>query len=115
MLERDLEKAVIDTARILGYRTAHFRPALTKHGWRTAVAGDGTGFPDLVIVGNGRVLYRELKVGRNALSAEQAEWLEALRAAGQDAGVWTDTDWSSGVIEAELRRETRHERHVNAA
>ena len=108
-LEADLQKAVIDTARIFGYRVAHFRPAQTKHGWRTAVAGDGAGFPDCVIVGNGRVLYRELKVGRNTLSDEQAGWLEALREAGVDAGVWTDADWHSGLVEAELRRGTKHE------
>ena len=108
-LEADLQKAVIDLARVLGYRVAHFRPAQTKYGWRTAVSGDGAGFPDCVIVGHGRVLYRELKCGRNTLSDEQAGWLEALREAGADAGVWSDSDWFSGLIEAELRRGTRHE------
>jgi hypothetical protein len=49
------------------------------------------------------VLYRELKVGRNRLSVEQGEWLDALAACGCDAGVWHELDWRSGHIEAELR------------
>jgi hypothetical protein len=107
--EGDLQEGVIDVARLLGYRVAHFRPAQTKHGWRTPVSADGAGFPDLCIVGNRRILYRELKVGRNTLSAEQAAWIRELEAAGVDAGVWTDTDWHAGLIEAELKRGTRHE------
>lgn len=36
---------VIELAHILGWTVAHFRPALTKHGWRTPVQADGAGFP----------------------------------------------------------------------
>jgi len=108
MLERDLQKGVIDVARILGYRVSAFRPAQTSKGWRTAVQGD-VGWPDLCIVGHGRILFRELKVGRNTLSAEQVEWIRALEEAGSDVGVWTDVDWLSGLIEAELKREPKVE------
>jgi len=103
LLEKELQSAVIDTARLFGWRVAHFRPAMTKHGWKTAVGGDGAGFPDLVLVRDG-VLWIELKVGGNTLSAEQAAWLEALRAAGEECYVWTDSDWFSGVVESRLRR-----------
>jgi len=109
MYEADLQKGVIDVARILGYRVAHFRPAQTKHGWRTPVAADGAGFPDLCIVGHGRLIFAELKCGKNVLSAEQAQWLEALRAGGQEAYVWTDGDWAAGIVEALLKRGTKHE------
>lgn len=115
MLELDLVSGILDVARILGFRSAHFRPAMTKHGWKTAVQGDGKGWPDIVLVGHGRILYRECKVGKNTLSPEQAEWIRALEAAGADVGVWTDADWRSGLIEAELRRGTRHERESEAA
>ncbi len=104
MLERDLLKGIIDVAGLFGWRCAHFRPAMTKHGWKTPVQGDGKGWPDLVLVRD-RVLYIEVKVGRNTLSSEQASWLEALRAAGQEAYVCTDSMWESGEIEALLRRE----------
>lgn len=117
--EKALQTAAIDAARILGYRVAHFRSVPVKRGprvvWETPVQADGRGFPDLVVVGHGRVLWRELKVGRNTLSDEQAAWLEALRAAGQDAGVWTDRDWLDGLIEVDLRRGTRHELQHDAA
>lgn len=117
--EKDLQTGVISTAHILGYRVAHFRSVPVKRGprvvWETPVQADGKGFPDLFIVGNGRRLWRELKVGRNTLSSEQAAWLEWLRETGEDAGVWTDADWFAGLIEADLRRGTRHEREVDAA
>src|SRR3989304_2071069 len=86
VIERDLEKGAVDVARLLGWRVFHARPARTSKGWRTPVSYDGMGFPDLCIVGNGRILFRELKVGRNVLSSEQAAWLEALRMAGAGAG-----------------------------
>jgi len=103
--EAELQRATIELGRLLGYRVTHFRVALTRKGWRTPVEGD-VGFPDLVLVGRGRVLYRELKVGRNRLTVEQGEWLEALEAAGCDVGVWRELDWHSGGIEAELRGNT---------
>ncbi len=109
MTEKELMRGVMDVARLLGYRTAHFRPAQTNHGWRTPVAGDGAGWPDLAIVGHGRCLFIELKVGRNTLSPEQTAWLEALRAAAQEAYVWTNRDWEDGIVEAVLRREPKVE------
>lgn len=104
MTERELQSGVVELARILGWRVAHFRPAMTKHGWRTPVQADGACFPDVVLVRD-RVLFAELKAGRNRLSPEQAAWLEALREAGAEAHVWTDADWFAGVVEAELRHE----------
>lgn len=46
--EAELQSAVIELARTLGYRVAHFRAARTAQGWRTPVEADGAGFPDLV-------------------------------------------------------------------
>lgn len=112
MLERELQDAVAQVARILGYRVCHFGIGFSKKGYRTPARYDGAGFCDLTIVGNGRVLFRELKAGRNVLSPEQAEWIRALEQAGADVGVWTDADWRSGLIEAELRRGTKHEREA---
>lgn len=105
--EKELQRCVIDTAHVFGWRVAHFRSVPVKRGprviWETPVQADGAGFPDLVLVRD-EVLWIELKVGGNTLSATQADWLEALRAAGQEALVWTDADWFAGVIEARLRR-----------
>lgn len=102
MKEAQLLRAVIDMAELLGWRSAHFRPAKTEQGWRTAMSGPrAKGFPDLVLVRE-RLLFRELKVGYNKPSPDQLEWMEALTNAGADAKVWTDKDWTGGAIESEL-------------
>ncbi len=104
MNEAELQSAVIELAQLLGYRVAHFRPAMNARGeWRTPVQADGKGFVDLVLVKD-RVLYRELKSARGTLSVEQQDWLHALKLAGADVDVWRPDDWTSGAIEAELRR-----------
>jgi hypothetical protein len=90
------ESTVIDAARLFGWRVAHFRPALTKHGWRTPVAADGKGWPDLVLVRE-RVIYAELKSGSGRLTPEQEEWITRLRNAGQEVYVWHDTQLEAVV------------------
>lgn len=105
MTERELQTGVIEVARVFGWRVAHFRSVPVKRGptvrWQTPVQADGAGFPDLVLVRD-RVLYVELKVGSNKLSPEQEAWLEALHDAGQEALVWTDRDWTEGIVETVL-------------
>lgn len=105
MTEREFEQAVVDMPRLLRWKVAHFRPARTERGWRTPVAYDGAGWPDLVLVhlGGGWLLARELKTARGKLSAAQEDWLAALEAVGVDAGVWRPEDWTSGRVERELR------------
>jgi hypothetical protein len=96
-VEEVFQHDVIELAHTLGWRVAHFRPALTKHGWRTPVSADGKGFPDLILVRD-RVIAVELKrdhaKGRtkSELSVEQEEWLEAFRAAGIEAYCWRPVD-----------------------
>lgn len=103
MLEAELQNAVIELAQLLGWRVAHFRPALNARGeWRTPVQADGKGWPDLVLVRD-RVLYRELKSARGTLSVEQQDWAKSLRKAGADYDIWRPNEWVSGKIEQELR------------
>ena len=110
MTEADLLDSVLDLCKLYGLRTAHFRPARTEHGWRTPVAGDGKGWPDVVIVGT-RLLVRELKDATGKLTREQILWLDALRMAGVDAGVWTPQLWHDGTIRNELEQvRVRNER-----
>ena len=78
MTEAEFQKQVIDAAHLFGWRVAHFRPARTAHGWRTPVAADGAGFPDLVLVRNHQLIFAELKTDTGKLSDAQRGWLEAL-------------------------------------
>ena len=81
--ETNFYATVINAARIAGWRTAHFRPAWTRRGWRTAVQGDGKGFPtsssSTPSAGSGS---SSSSSNRARLSVEQEEWGQALLAAG---------------------------------
>lgn len=99
--EAQFQRAVIHLCKYLHLHVAHFRPALTSRGYRTAVEGNGAGFPDLVIAGPRGVLFRELKRAKTNLTPQQKEWAMALAAA--DFAVWRPTDLASGRITRELR------------
>ena len=98
--EAEFTRMVLALARLRGWRSAHFRPARTSTGWRTAVSGDGVGFPDLLLVKGTVLIVAELKVGRNKLTPEQAVWIAAFEAAGVPAYCWRPCDWAD--IEAVL-------------
>ena len=70
MTERELQDAVCELARLLGYLAHHSLPARTNRGWRTPLQGD-PGAPDLLLVGRGRVIHAELKAERGKLSNAQ--------------------------------------------
>jgi hypothetical protein len=80
--EAELLTAVRAACRQLPVRCYHTRYSV----------GSEPGFPDLVIVGRGGVLFRELKGPRGRLSDAQRAWLDDLRAAGADADVWWAQD-----------------------
>jgi hypothetical protein len=116
MNEGQLQAAVIECAQLLGWRVAHFRVAKTEKGWRTPVSADGAGFPDLVMVRGGRLIFAELKGDGGAMRTAQVEWtrdLAAVSVAVQRGGldevplvdvqVWKPADWKSGRIEEALR------------
>ena len=81
--EADLQKHVIELAELRGWRVYHARPAQTGKGWRTPVGSDtSVGFPDLVLVRQGRLLVVELKSEKGRVTPAQSEWLNALMVAG---------------------------------
>lgn len=65
-------------------------------------AGKG-GFPDLIIVGIGGVIFAELKGADGDTSAYQDRWLWYL-ARTQNVAVWRPEDLGSGVIRTALER-----------
>lgn len=80
--EREWQMQVIDAAHLFGWRVAHFRPARIKVGgqevWRTPVAADGAGFPDLVLAKSARVIFAELKTDSGSTTPEQDNWIREL-------------------------------------
>lgn len=103
MSGRDLQKSIIDLAHLYRWRVAHFTSVLAtrKDGsasWRTPVAADGRGFPDLFLVRGDRAVAIEVKGSGDTLKPEQEAWGLALMAAGIDVMVAHPRDWYDGTI-----------------
>jgi hypothetical protein len=96
--ERTFQRDVIELAHVLAWTVAHFRPAMTKHGWRTPAGADGAGWPDLVLVGRDQILYRELKTRKGRLSDDQKAWRDLITRNGGDYSVWRPADWKVRII-----------------
>lgn len=95
MSEAEWQQQVIDLAHIHGWRVYHARPAQNGRGdWRTPVAADGKGWPDLTLVRD-KVLFVELKSESGRLTTEQRHWLDALQAAGAHVAVWRPRDFDT--------------------
>ena len=89
------QRRVVDLAAFCGWRVAHFRPARTATGWRTAVEADGVGYPDLTLVRDGRLLFVELKSEAGRVSPEQRIWLAELSSVpGVEVFCWRPSDWA---------------------
>lgn len=103
MTEAELQAAVIDMAHLFGWFVLHIRPARTQTGWKTPVAADGVGFPDLFLVKPKRALAAEMKRKGGKLTPGQHIWMMKLQAAGIETATWRPEDWASGHIEKVLR------------
>jgi hypothetical protein len=96
--EKEFQGAVVEMARLAGWRVAHFRPARTKHGWKTPVSADGAGFPDLILTRNDRLVVAELKSDTGKVSSDQELWLDAFsQIPGVEVFVWRPAEWSEVV------------------
>ena len=103
MTEKELLSCVIQMAHVFGWKVAHFRPGLDRKGnWKTAVQGDGVGFPDLIMVRGSVIFAVELKTEKASLTNEQVDWLRRI-SAGAYAHVWRPSQWKAGTIEKLLR------------
>lgn len=90
--EAEFQRQVVQLAALLGYRVFHTYDSRKS---------TGAGFPDLVLVGRGRVLFAELKRRGGKTTPRQDDWLAALREAGGRAFLWTPDDWDE--IQRELQ------------
>lgn len=95
MAEDTLQTRVEQIARELGWLRYH-----TYDSRRSAA-----GFPDLVMVRRGRIVWRELKSMKGRVSSDQRKWLDALEKANADVGIWRPIDLLDGTVLAELMKE----------
>ena len=103
MTERELQGAIIDAARLLGWRVCHFRPARTLNGWRTPIEGH-PGFPDLVLLRPPRLIFAELREAGCADPGSGALAERFPRSGPQiETYEWRPVNWESGEIEEILR------------
>ncbi len=92
MTEAEWMAQVVDVANIYGWSWAHFRPAQTRHGWRTPVSGPlGEGWPDLTLVKGRRLIFAELKRRSTRVTPEQSAVLAVLGIAAE-VYVWRPDD-----------------------
>lgn len=82
MLEAEFQSQVRQLCKIRGLLVYHTQDSRRSD----------PGFPDLVIVGSRRMIYRELKKQDGRVSAMQQYWIDRLTDLGQDAGVWRPSD-----------------------
>lgn len=97
--ETELLAATIDLAKLQGWMVCHFRPALTRAGWRTAVQGHG-GAPDLLLARDGVAHHWELKSKGGRLTGMQERWISHL----PNARVVRPSDWDWVVETLTARR-----------
>lgn len=108
--EAQCQDTIIEAAMALGFLVHHCRASRTQSGrWATAVQGN-VGFPDLVIVGFGKVIAIELKRHPRKPSAEQIHWLAALSAAGVDARLVYVPEGMDGLIQELTDLRNQHTR-----
>lgn len=91
--EKGFQQAVIELAQRLGYRHYH-----TYRSDRSV-----KGFPDLVLVKNGRLIFAELKSERGKNTVDQTEWLNDLKECACEVYLWRPKDWPK--IERLLRQQ----------
>jgi len=108
------EDQVVVLAQLYGWKVASFDSVRIQRRdgscyWATPVKADGRGWPDLVLVRGETILFRELKTGKARTTGDQREWLEALKWAGCNVGVWRPADLEAIVIE--LSRVSPHDQN----
>lgn len=91
MTEAHWQRQVVAYAELMKWRAYHTHDSRRSN----------PGFPDLVLVRRPRVVWVELKADRGRLTSDQRDWLDDLRACGQEVFVWRPNDWP--IVEKVLR------------
>ncbi len=98
MKGKDLQKGIIDLAHTYHWHVVHNPAVETKQGWRTALAADSKGFPDLLLFRD-RVVAIEVKGDGDRMSSEQHDWKDRMINANVEHYVIKPADWPQAVKE----------------
>lgn len=63
----------------------------------------GKGYVDVTLAGRRGVIFAEVKTAGDSMRPEQTTWRWQLLASGQRWRLWRPGDWTTGVIEADLK------------
>lgn len=86
--EAELQALIVEAAKAFGWLIYH------THDSRHSAAG----FPDLVLVRDGELLFVELKSAKGKISAAQTEWLALLgTVASIDVAMWRPHDLTDAL------------------
>jgi hypothetical protein len=81
--ESALQSTVVEMAEVLGWTAYHTYDSRRSQ----------RGFPDLVMVRQGRVIFAELKSAKGRVPPEQQHWLDQLRQCpGVETYLWRPSD-----------------------
>jgi hypothetical protein len=92
LTEKAWQSRVVDYARLRGWQSYHTYDSRRSE----------PGFPDLVLVREGRCVVAELKRDDGRVTSAQQRWLSAFRSVrAVEVHVWRPVDWSQ--VQAVLR------------
>lgn len=91
--EDDMKDQIIEVSKTLGYLVFHDNDP------KRNVAG----FPDLWILGFGKLLVLELKTDTGTVTREQQKWIAQLKIAGIDVRVYRCAQWRTRDLAKELQ------------
>lgn len=89
MTEKVFMRTVIDVCRLHGYTVFHTHDS--RH--------SQPGFPDLEIIGHGRIFHRELKLDTGRTTPDQTACINLINQNGGDAAVWRPSMWPQIIHE----------------
>lgn len=96
--EKEFQRTVIEYAHALKYKVYHQvdmghrdpESAVQRYSRRI-----GPGYPDLTIVGRGKILFVELKSEKGKRTSDQELWANEITKAGGEYHLWRPSDWET--------------------
>ena len=90
--EKEFQDQVLEAADKAGWWRHHDHDS-RKQDWRA-----DSGFPDLVLAKDGRIIFAELKAEKGRMSSSQLLWIDHLQPnAGVEVYIWRPDDWDEIV------------------